>query len=123
MKWGTTRFPTFSGGTIITHLNVIDSTETFSCRVLAGSWDDQYAEFKKLGPYDTYEKALIALVEYGSELLENDRYALDKRREFINDINEARQEGITQGTLKIAGFSVDDIIKATNITADDIHRL
>jgi len=127
MNWEAIELPTYSGGTIITHLS--DSTETFSCRVLAGSWDGPYAEFKELGPYDTYEKALIALIEYGSELLEDDEYALRKRKEFINDINEVRGEGVAQGilqtakTMKTAGFSAEDIAKATNLSADEILSL
>jgi len=127
MMWEATELPTYSGGTIITHLS--DSTETFYCRVLTGDWDHTFPESKELGPYDTYEKALIALTEYGSELLESDMYALEEIKKFIGDINEVRQDGIAQGilqtakTMKSAGFSVKDIIKATNLTADKIRRL
>jgi predicted transposase YdaD len=40
-----------------------------------------------------------------------------------------REEGVAKGilqtaeTMKATGFSVEDIIKATNITVDEIRRL
>jgi hypothetical protein len=140
MMWDTFRLPQFSGGTIVRHSG---STEKFFCRVLTGSWNGSFPECEEMGPYDTYEKAQLALIEYGSRLVERDKFVLEERKKFVYNhlfetnhqamIKEAKEDGIAQGmrlnqvqiaeTMKAAGFSVDDIIKATNITADDIHRL
>jgi len=112
-------------------------------RALAGSWDGSSPECIEFGPYDMYEKAQLALIEYGSKLLERDKFALEERKKFVYNhpfetnhqamIGEARKEGIDQGmrqrqvqigeTMKAAGFSVEDIAKATNIDADDIRYL
>jgi len=136
--WDNAKFPSFSGGTIVRHSG---STEKFYCRVLAGSWDGSSPECIEFGPYDMYEKAQLALIEYGSKLLESDKFALEERKKFVYNhlfemnhqamIEEARKEGIDQGmrqgqvqiaeTMKSAGFSVEDIAKATNLTEKDIR--
>jgi hypothetical protein len=138
MMWDSVKLPSFSGGTIVRHSG---STEKFYCRVLAGSWDGSTPECIQLGPYDMYEKAQLALIEYGSRLLERDKFVLEERKKFVYNhlfetnhqamINEAREDGIAQGmrlsqvqiaeTMKAAGFSVEDIAKATNLTEKDIR--
>jgi len=89
------------------------------------------------------ERAAARLIEVSED--ENTRHRLESYRLFEMDhrvmINEARDEGIAQGitrgitqgiaqgilqtaaTMKAAGFGVEDIIKATNLTADEVHRL
>jgi predicted transposase/invertase (TIGR01784 family) len=81
------------------------------------------------------ERAAARLIEVSEDA--STRHRLESYRLFEMDhrvmINEARDEGIAQGiaqgilqtagTMKAAGFSVEDIIKATNLTADEIRCL
>jgi hypothetical protein len=92
MNWETTRLPSFSGGTIIRHIGI--NKETFYCRVLTGSWDDATPVCDELGPYYTYEEAMIALVDYGSRLLERDRAVIEERRRFIREDAKRLAEAI-----------------------------
>ena len=140
MMWDTFSLPKFSGGTIVRHSG---STETFFCRVLTGYWDGSSPRCEELGPYDTYEKAQLALIEYGNRLLEKDKFVLEERKKFVYNhlfetnqqamVEEAREEGMAQGmrqkqvqiaeTMKAAGFSAEDIVKATNLTANEVKQL
>jgi len=81
------RMPDISCGRIVCELS--SKKETFYCHVLTGSWDYRFTspELKELGPYDTYGEALIALVEYGNELLRWDKYYLKELKELIDECN------------------------------------